>query len=326
MSATRRGVEPERAANGRFSPDLLYRAARMYYLEDANQAEVAEALGTSRPTVSRLLAEARAQGIVHIEVREPQPDRTAELGQRLTERLGLTRSWVTPAVGDRVGSVLAPAVGQALAAAGLRSGDALLVSSGATVHGVAQHELTPLPGVVVAPVVGGTDEPEEYYQTNEITRQVAARVGGVPQFLYAPAMPGPDLHAILTSDPTTRRVTDLWPRARAAVLGIGAPPSTRTSLPSVLPGGSSRLATAVGDICSRPYDAEGEPLEFPGSDRLVAMRLEDLRRIPAAIGVAVGGVKVAGILAAVRAGYVTQLVTDEPTAAALLAHPAAQRA
>ncbi|MBM6401804.1 sugar-binding transcriptional regulator [Phycicoccus sonneratiae] len=324
MSPTRRAPDADRAAPGRFPPDLLYRAARMYYLEDANQAEVAEALGTSRPTVSRLLAEARAQGIVHIEVREPQPDRTAELGQQLGTQLGLTRCWVTPAVGERrTGSVLAPAVGEALSAAGLRSGDALLVSSGATVHGIAQHELTALPGVLVAPVVGGTDEPEEYYQTNEITRQVAARVGGVPQFLYAPAMPGADLHPILTSDPTTRRVTDLWSRARAAVLGIGAPPSTRTSLPSVLPGGSSRLATAVGDICSRPYDEDGVPLEFPGSERLIAMRLEDLRRIPAAIGVAVGAVKVAGILAAVRAGYVTQLVTDEPTASALLA--AAQR-
>jgi DNA-binding transcriptional regulator LsrR (DeoR family) len=54
----------------RFPPELLYRAVRLCYVEDATQAEVAANLGTSRPTVSRLLAEARATALVHIEVRE----------------------------------------------------------------------------------------------------------------------------------------------------------------------------------------------------------------------------------------------------------------
>ncbi|MBR7744616.1 transcriptional regulator [Phycicoccus sp. BSK3Z-2] len=324
MAPSRQEPDTDTSA-GRFPADLLYRAARMYYLEDANQAQVAAALGTSRPTVSRLLSEARARGIVHIEVREPEPLVTADLAERLAARLGLSRAWVTPPVGaSGTGSVLAPAVGEALAAAGLRAGDALLVSSGATVHGVAQHALTPLPGVLVAPVVGGSDEPEEYYQTNEITRQVAARVGGSPQFLYAPAMPGPELSTLLRGDATIRRVTDLWASASAAVIGIGAPPSSRTSLPSVLPGGSAGLASAVGDVCSRPFTEDGTPLDFPGSDRLLAMELEDLRRVPHAIGVAVGAIKTSGILAAVRARYVTELVTDAPTATALLARTGAQ--
>jgi DNA-binding transcriptional regulator LsrR (DeoR family) len=37
----------------------MYSAARLYYLEDATQADVAQRLGTSRATVSRLLSEAR---------------------------------------------------------------------------------------------------------------------------------------------------------------------------------------------------------------------------------------------------------------------------
>jgi DNA-binding transcriptional regulator LsrR (DeoR family) len=291
----------------------------MYYLEDANQAQVAAALGTSRPTVSRLLAEARTRGIVHIEVREPQPALRAELAATLVTALSLARVRVTPTANPgSEGSVLAPAVGEALAAANLHPGDALLVSSGATVHAIAQHPLADLPGVLVAPVVGGTDEPEEYYQTNEITRQVAARVQGTPQFLYAPARPGPDLHAILVDDPNIRRVTDLWATASAAVLGIGAPPSSRSSLPSVLPRDNVFLATAVGDICTRPFDAQGSPIELPGSERLLAMRLEDVRRVPHTIGVAVGPVKAVGIIAAAQAGYITELVTDVPTALALL--------
>ena len=319
MSSTRRPVEVEPLA-GRFPPDLLYRAARLYYLEDATQAQVASALGTSRPTVSRLLAEARASGIVHIEVREPGSVTAAELASELASVLGLRRAFVTPsASGVPPGTVLAPGVSAALEEAALAPGDGLLVSSGASVHAVAQQPLPSLPGVLLAPTVGGVDEPEEYYQTNEITRSVAVKVHGSPVLLYAPAMPSEVLHPVLLQDSSIRRVTSLWHTARAALLGIGAPPLTRSSLPSFLPKDLPGLDGAIGDICARPFDADGAPVFFPGVERLVAMELEELRRVPHAIGLAVGAVKVPAIRAAAKAGYINTLVTDSPTAQLLLA-------
>lgn len=317
--AARRAPDDTTGAASRFPPQLLYRAARLYYLEDATQAEVAMALGTSRPTVSRLLSDARATGIVHIEVRDPDAIDTADLAERLARAVGLKKVWVTAsATGVSIGKVLAPALAEALRNAELRAGDAVLVSSGATVHAVAQEELTPLPGVLLAPTVGGRDEPEEYYQTNEITRRMAVRANGNPVLLHAPAMPGPALHDLLMQDESIQRVTTLWHTARAAILGIGAPTVTRTSLPSMLPRDSEQLGRAVGDICARPYDAAGEPIAFPGSERAVAMQLADLRRVPHAIGLAVGADKVGGILVAARTGYINELITDIPTARLLL--------
>ena len=38
-------------------------AASLYYLEDVNQAAIATRLGTSRATVSRMLAEAQRRGM-----------------------------------------------------------------------------------------------------------------------------------------------------------------------------------------------------------------------------------------------------------------------
>lgn len=304
----------------RFPPELLYRAARLYYLEDATQAEVADALRTSRPTVSRLLAEARATGIVHIEVREPGAVSISDLEARLTETLGLRAAYVTPsASGVPLGTVLGPGVAAALQAAQLAAGDALLVSSGASVYAVAQQPLPPLPGVLLAPTVGGVDEPEEYYQTNEITRSLAVKVHGSPVLLYAPAMPSAALYPVLLEDALIQRVTSLWRTAKAALLGIGAPTGSRSSLPSVLPKDSPDVASAIGDICSRPFDAAGRAIAFPGSERLVAMELADLTRIPHAIGLAVGAVKVPGIRAAAKAGYINTLVTDTSTAQLLVA-------
>ena len=42
---------------------VLVKAARLYYLEDRSQADVARALGVSRSSVSRILAAAREQGV-----------------------------------------------------------------------------------------------------------------------------------------------------------------------------------------------------------------------------------------------------------------------
>jgi DNA-binding transcriptional regulator LsrR (DeoR family) len=216
--------------------------------------------------------------------------------------------------------VLAGGVSQALGAASLSAGDALLVSSGATIHAIAQQPLPALPGVLVAPTVGGVDEPGEYYQTNEITRTIAVKVHGTPVLLYAPLQPSENLFRVLLEDASTQRVTSLWTSARVALLGIGAPPSTRQSRPSVLARDDSTLVSAVGDICARPFDGEGRPLPFPGSDRLVAMDLDDLTRIPHTVGVAVGADKVPAIAAATRARWINTLVTDVTTARSLVEH------
>jgi len=307
-------------AEARFSPQLMHAAAVLYYDEDATQAEIAERLGTSRPTVSRLLAEARRHGIVRIEVVAPVVVAEEELAARTASALGLASVHLAPTTSRAgLGAILAPAVGRALREVGLAAGDVVLVSSGRTVYEIARAALPPLPGVLIAPTVGGQDEPEAWYQTNEITRMVAERVGGRPTFLYAPALPGAELRERLLEDPGTRTVLQMWERARCALLGVGAPPLSARVLPGFVRRDARWLGEAVGDICNRFYDRAGHPLSFPGSERLVATSLEALQRIPATIALAVGEEKTPSITAAARAGWFTRLVTDVPTATALLA-------
>jgi DNA-binding transcriptional regulator LsrR (DeoR family) len=317
-------ISPE---NSHFSPSLLYSAARLYYEDDATQAEVAQRLGTSRATVSRLLAEAKRQGIVRIEVVPPTEARPSDLADRVARALGLERVYLCaplPAPGpgrgivDVMGRALAPATGRALSEAGLLPGDVLLVSSGRTVYEVAQHDLTPLPGVVVAPTVGGNDQPEDWYQTNEITRLVANRIGGRANYLFAPALPGPELYQSLLNDPSIQRVLHQWPTARCALMGVGAPPLIRSDIPQFVPTGSTSLRAAVGDVCSRFYDRDGGEVQFEGSDRLIALELQALHKVPVTIAVAVGREKIDSITAGARGRHFNRLVTDPATAEALL--------
>jgi DNA-binding transcriptional regulator LsrR (DeoR family) len=302
----------------RFTPELMYSAASLYYLQDATQAEIAAQLGTSRTTVSRLLSEARRQGIVRIDVVSPITGNGTDLAARTASALGLRAVHLAPyTVRSFTVGALAPALSAALAGVQLRPGDGLLVSSGRAIYEAAQAHLPNLPGVLVAPTVGGLDEPEAWYQTNEIVRQVAAKVGGTPVFLYAPALPGRDLYDRLVEDHSTRRVLELWRTARCAVVGVGAPPPLRTSMPAFVPADAVR--TAVGDVCTRFFDDDGAPLRFPGDERLLAIDLDMLKTVPVTIAVAVGPEKVRGILAGARAAYFQELVTDLPTASALSA-------
>lgn len=213
--------------------------------------------------------------------------------------------------------MLAPAVATALTAIGLTAGDVLLVSSGRTMYEVAQFDLLTAPGVLVAPTVGGADQPEGWYQTNEIVRLVAHRIGGRATYLFAPALPGPELFETLQHDPAIQRVLHLWPQAKCVLAGVGSPPPLRAQTPSFLQTGAPSLRQAVGDLCSRFYNRAGEPVPFPGSDRLIALELEQLQAIPAVIAVAAGTEKATSIAVGARAGYFNQLVNDPTTAADL---------
>lgn len=302
-----------------FDPDVLYAAASLYYLDDLNQKAIAERLHTSRATVSRMLTEARRIGMVRIEVRPPAIEKISELAVRTAEVLGLDRVWLTPnaSVGT-MSAALAPVVADALAAVGLEAGDVLLVSSGRTVYEVTQGRLPRLPGVEIAPMIGGQNEPQAWYQTNEIVRQFAGKVGGVPNFLHAPAVPGPELHRTLTRDPSVAHVLEMWQSAQCALVGVGPPPLTRESIPDFVPLDAPSLRDAVGDVCSRFYDRDGRAIAFPGLERMISTPLETIRNIPVTIGVAIGHEKVVSLLAGARAGYFKQLVTDARTAELLI--------
>ncbi|ABS03573.1 sugar-binding transcriptional regulator [Kineococcus radiotolerans] len=307
-------VNPER-----FPLALAHTAATLYYLQDATQAEIAERIGTSRATVSRLLREARERGLVRIEVPPLPVDSPGDLADRVRAALGLQQVSLCPSTGAaHVAEAVSPVVVALLEGLGLEPGDVLLVSSGRTVYEIAQRELPRLPGVLVAPMVGGQDEPEAWYQTNEITRRIAVGVGGTPRFLYAPAFPGHRLRHSLAEDAEFQRFTKLWSDARCALMGIGAPPLQRESIPGFVPTEQAPLATAVGDVASRFYDATGTEVSYEGADRLIAIPLEVLRRVPVRIAVAYGAQKIPSIVAGARGGHFSHLVIDPATATALL--------
>lgn len=299
---------------------LLHRAASAYYRDGQRQAEIATQLGVSRPTVSKLLAEARRIGMVRFDVLDLPTADVTELATRLRDLLGIATVDIAP--GDQsqreyrgIGDLL----GEQLRELEIRAGEVVLFSSGKTIHAVSDMSgMPPMPGAIIVPVVGGQQEPDPSFQTNETVRRFADRTGAQPRFIFAPARTSPSLWASLQADPSFRAVVDLWDEARVAVVGVGAPYRDRDSLTSVVPRGEPALESAVGDVCLHFFDAAGETRSFPGSDFLVRLPLEKLRAVPTVIAIAAGREKAPSIRAGAKAGLFTSLVTDVPTAEAIL--------
>ncbi|WP_150461457.1 sugar-binding transcriptional regulator [Nesterenkonia ebinurensis] len=298
--------------------DRLYRAAQLYYEQGATQAEIAHQLQVSRPSVSRILAEARAAGIVEIRVHKPTTGPVDELRRQLIDRLSLDAVYIAPGnQSTHLGVALASGTRQALGQANLQPGDVLLIASGETTYALAQQHLGEFAGIIVAPTVGGQAEPDPWHQTNEVVRMFTATSGGYPHYLFAPALPSLALYSALQDDPGYQIIRKDWSSAKAALIGVGAPALSRKSISQSVPRDHPSLARSVGDVCLAFFDQDGTEVTFPGNDRMTRIPAETLRSVPTRIAAAAGVNKVRSIAVAARSGWFNILVTDEVTARAI---------
>lgn len=301
--------------------ELLMTAAVLYYERSASQREIAERLGVSRPTVSRLLQRARSSGIVRIEIVPPHVD--PGMGQRLRERLGLSAVHVAPGRANEAdpGPLLAGPLGVALDAATLAGGDVVLVSWGRAVHSLSAHMHRSLAGVVVAPAIGGNASDKPWFQTNEIARLWAAALGGTPRYLHAPALVSPELGQSLRSEPGIREVVRLWDSASVALVGVGAWPKPDPSYAAAgFPVDDPVLVDAAGDIAGWSFTVDGQLLAYREPRQIFGVTPDQLRRIPHVICLAGSATKARAAIGAARAGLIDVLVTDATTARAIEAH------
>ncbi|MCJ7992765.1 sugar-binding domain-containing protein [Priestia sp. OVS21] len=79
-----------------------------------------------------------------------------------------------------------------------------------------------------------------------------------------------------------------------------------------------RKIGVVGDIGSRFFDESGVVVNHPLNDKVIALPLEQLKRVKEVIGVVEGTHKVESAQAALKANYLDVLIIDEQTALALL--------
>lgn len=302
---------------------MMVRIARMAYLQDQTQTQIANETGLNRWQVSRLLTEAREQGVVRIEIM-PHSRRKPELEAVLITRFGLKDAIVVPSDSDATDSVTM-AAGQYLAALKPLP-DIIGVSWGRTMARVAHWLPYGWADGIVAVQINGTVAllPQDAMQTG-VAETMARKGNGRFVPLPVPAIVGQrETREVLEQD---RIVADVLQMARSAgvycfSLGASGPQSALLLSGNVLPDEMQGLEAsgAVGDVLGRFINENGEIVDRELDERSIGLSFEDLKSGCLSVAVACGADKHKVTLGALRAGLMNVLVTDEATAIYAVEH------
>ncbi|MBN9028816.1 MAG: hypothetical protein BGO05_03710 [Rhizobiales bacterium 63-7] len=303
----------------------LARAAWLYYVEELTQSQIADKLGVSRSTVIRLLQRARQSGLVTISL-GVSPE-TFEAERDLEAFYGLKKVRIVPKADN--GAMQRRWLGQ-VAAETLqemaRENSIVAISWGRTLQSMADslHGEYTVPNMQIVALIGGLHNAQKGTNPHEVAEQVGQFFKAPARALYAPVyVRNAETAAGLISDPGLNETLDMARRASLVVFSIGGltDEATMLQLGYVNPTEKEFLSRrgAVADIACRWIDANGEPVELPPTIHPIGISLGELRTIPDRLMVAGGASKAEAILAGVRGGYATHLITDESVAVRLLA-------
>lgn len=299
---------------------LMVDVARAYYLEDRPKTEIATQLGLSRFKVARLLAQAREEGLVRITILDGVV-RDGQLMERLAKHLQLDRAIVVAGREDEVEN--REALAQAAAAYVRRTvkpGDVFGFSWGRTLSKIgAFMELLPESTLVALTGSVGTDFEQSPV---EVLRGVAGRSQVRTMSIFAPLFVESEATAqALRRDPAISTVLATYSNLALAVVSIGSwnPPITQV-MESLTDSDRAELNSqaALAEMVGIFIRDDGTPIDAAATKRRISISAEQLIAVPEVLGVAGGLDKVPAIAAVARSRLINVLITDEPTARALL--------
>jgi DNA-binding transcriptional regulator LsrR (DeoR family) len=316
-------AENEVPASRELATDLRVRAAWLYYVEDMTQEQIARYMNISRAKVIRLLAAARETGIVRIRIEGRASDQVA-LERQLVKAFGLSEAIVVPAPADEaeVATVVGHAAGTYLTDQ-VKDGVSLGVGWGATLYmslkalgGQPFHRLS------VVSLLGGMTH-SRAVNPSAVARRIADAFGAECYQLTAPVVVAHEsVRTALWSEPGLRELLERARRVDLALVSVGDVSEEATLFrEGLLPRSalaSLQAAGAVGDVLCHFIDADGKVIDHPVNRRVIAIDLEDLRRVPKIVVAAGGRRKVAAIRAALKATGAGVLITEEGAARGLL--------
>lgn len=309
---------------------LLAEVAQLYYLKDFTQAQIAQRIGGSQSNVSRMLKEAREQGMVEINIHSPLKTASG-LQEMLAKRLGLRECLVladldlasrTFEATDNTSQVAA------LAARYLQEntdeGDVVGLGWSRSVHYVVRSRfLREKRDVTVVQLMGSIGGSITELDGIAVTAFLADVWGASAHYLHTPMLvTEAAVRDGLLRDPHISRTLETARRADTIVVGVGSMDEEngqyRTGYCSKADLDYIRDQGGVAEICGSHISRDGSLVPLEMHERTIAISFEEMKRIPNRIGVSSGTHKPLANIGAVRSGLLNVLITDEDTARTML--------
>lgn len=305
--------------------ELLVLVAKMYYIEGMSQEEIAKEIHVSRSNVSRMIKICIEEKIVEFRINELSTI-GIELQKKLKEVFKLEEVIVVPNLSnsEKVKSNVGEAAALYLESV-LQDGMMVGLAWGTTLYYVVQ-KFKPTKSICadVIQMIGGTASKSIETDGQELTKTLAKVLNGESYIVQAPMIvQNKVLKDLLLEEPHIKQHFYNFKRIDIAVVGLG---SNIPELNAVYKSGyitredaeeMVRLG-AVGDICGRQIDINGNIFTTRLSDRVVGIELEQLKNVPIRIGVVEGSEKTNAILGCLRGKFINVLIIDESAASSVL--------
>ena len=303
------------------------RVARLYYFQELTTAAIAQEIGTSRATVSRLLSFAKENGLVEIRVLDPS-EQSGSLEGMLKERYGLRSAQVVPgsaAAGERENMQRVAAHAAAYLNTLMVPSSVLGLAWGITVAAIADN-LVPkhVHGVDVVQMNGsGTGLNTVNTFGESLVARFARNYGARAHSFPVPAFfDYPETRSALWRERSIKSIRALQGKATILLFSIGAAETSshvhtaghlgKTDLPGIGNDG------VVGDIATVFFRRNGSWRDIELNLRSSGPDLDRFRHAAHSICTVSGMGKIPGLQAALLGGFINELIIDEPTARLLM--------
>lgn len=303
---------------------LIVKVARMYYEQNMSQDQIARALITSRSNISRILSVAKKRGIVEIKINE-STKRETEIEEMLISKFGLRAALVAKV--PRSTSDY-KAVGQLAVQSflnHLKPRVKVAVSWGRSIQAMVEAlEPENRPDITFIPLMGGMTSIPAAQSGEALIRALAEKFNADYQILHAPTIvQSPDIKIALMKEPAVASVIEAARSADVAFVGIGSK-GANSSVHILQSAGINEKDNPdfyekwAGDLAGRFFDRDGKSVNARLDSRTVGLELNEIAKMRRVVGVAAGDEKTEGILAALRGGLISELVTSSNCALKLL--------
>ena len=305
--------------------DDAARAGWLYYVAGNNQEEIAKKLSVSRQTAQRLVSLSVSEGLIKVRLDHPI-GRCMELAEKLRQRFALDHVEVVPSDPESTSTIVG--IAQAAAAEIERRLRApapitMAIGTGRTLKAAVdqlpqidcpQHQLVSLTGNIAS------DGSAWFYNVIfSMTETVKAKIFPMPLPVIASSR---EEREMLHQQPVIRQTLQIAAEADITFVGIG---DLGPNAPLYVDGfiteaelKALQKAGAVAEIVGWAFDAQGKLIEGLTNDRVASAPLPSRER-SLVVALAMGEKKMPGIIAAINRRLVNGLITDERTAAKLLA-------
>jgi deoxyribonucleoside regulator len=296
----------------------------LFYNEGMSQLDIGEIMGISRWKVGRIIKDARARGLISIAINHPQSDLT-EIEIKLAKKFNLKQAIVVDITEfDRIDPLdqLGRAGAQYLTSI-LDRHRILGVTWGITVSHVAKNlpqidakylKLVQIGGGLG--IIEGADNPA-------LTMMLGQKLGAEAHLIQAPIIvQSKSIRDTLFEETRIRETIEIARKADLLMFGVGliGPESLLWKSGLLAEGDAVKLkkAGAVGAVCGRFFDEEGNRCLHDLTDRTIGLNLNELKMIRHKILISYGPEKLQAVHGALKGSLVDVLIIDQDTADGLL--------